>query len=228
MPRLGVITVGQSPRNDIMPHMTAQLGPEVEVAEMGALDGFSPDELKAMVPEGDERCLATRLSNGFQVVISHQKVLPLVQERINHLNQMGVDLILLLCTGRFPAFKSSALLIESQKVVDHVLESVLGPERTLGLFVPLPEQARKIADSLNHITPKVEVVSASPYLDTDQFRGAAQEMAECKPDLAVLHCMGYNQIHREIITEILDVPCLVANSMVSRVLAELLGGPAIA
>jgi protein AroM len=228
MPRLGAITVGQSPRSDIMPYMTALLGPEIEVVESGALDGMSPDELSAMTPEAGEHSLATRLADGAQIVISHNKVVPLVQGCITRLNRQGVDLILLLCTGQFPEFKSRTLVIAAQKIVDHTLEAVLGPENTLGLFVPLPEQAKAMADSLKHITPKVKVVSASPYLDTDRLREAALEMAAHGPDLTVLHCMGYNETHREIMAGVLDTPSLVANSMVARTLTELLRGKAMA
>ncbi len=227
MPRLGVITVGQSPRSDIMPYMASIWSPGIEVLEKGALDGLSKNELAAMAPQGDEHRLVTRLTDGSQIIISHDKVLPLVQERIGQLNRQGVDLILLLCTGRFPVFESSALIIESQRIVDHTLEAVLGPERTLGVFVPLPEQAEHVKDNLSHITPRVEAVSASPYGDAEHLREAAREMAKRKPDLTVLHCMGYNEVHRKIMAGVLNTPSVVANSMVARAVAELLQGQAM-
>lgn len=228
MPRLGVITIGQSPRSDIMPYMKSLLDPEVEVVEAGALDGLDSEELRAMAPGSGDHSLVTRLADGNQIVISHDKVLPQVQKRIDLLNQEGVDIILLLCTGTFPAFESKALIIESQRIVDHTLEAVLGPERTLGVFVPLPEQAEHSAQKLKHITPNVVAVSASPYMGAEQMRAAAREMARHKPDLTVLHCMGYNETHREILTSVLDTPSMVANSMVARTLAELLKGKAMA
>lgn len=226
MPRLGVITVGQSPRRDIMPYMTGLLEPGVDVIEAGALDGLSPEQLDALAPAPGEPRLATRLKDGAQIVISHHKTLPLVQERVTELNRQGVDLILLLCTGSFPVFESRALIIESQRIVDHALEAVVRPENTLGLFVPLAEQKDHIGRTLEHITPNVVVVSASPYLDPDRLRQAAREMAEQKPDLIVMHCMGYNETHRRIVAEVLNKPSIVANSMVARTLAELLKGQA--
>ena len=228
MPRLGIITVGQSPRSDIIPYMASMLGSGITVMEKGALDGFSPEQLKAMAPCSGEHCLATRLADGGQIVISHDKVVPLVQERIDQLNREGADIILLLCTGKFPVFQSKALLIESQRIVDHALEAVLGPDRTLGVFVPLAEQKEHMAQSMGHIASKVVAVSASPYLDQRQLMEAAREMAGYKPDLTVLHCMGYNETHREIMAGVLQTPSMVANSMVARTLAELLKGQAMA
>lgn len=226
MPRLGIVTVGQAPRSDITPHIAAMLGDGVEILETGALDGMSAEALRGMAPAPGESRLATRLVNGSEIVISHRKTVPQVQKCITQLNQQGADLILLLCTGHFPRFESQVLVIESQKIVDHALEAVLNPDRTLGIFVPLAEQTRETAANLKHITPKVAVVNASPYQDTSHLKAAAQEMAGHKPDLVVLHCMGYNEKHRRIMTEVLNTPSFVANSLVGRTVAELLCGQA--
>ncbi|KIX14453.1 AroM family protein [Dethiosulfatarculus sandiegensis] len=224
MPRLGVVTVGQAPRSDITPHMASMIGESVELLEAGALDNMTKAELAAMAPVDDEVRLATRLADGSQIVISHNKTVPLVQKRIAELNQKGVDLILIMCTGHFPTFESKVLVLEAQKIVDHALEAVLGPERTLGVFVPLAEQAKGIAANLKHITPNVVTVSASPYQDVEGLNRAAVEMANLKPDLVVLHCMGYREEHRRIMSRALNIPSMVANSMVARTIRELLTG----
>jgi protein AroM len=204
--------------------MASMIGESVELLEAGALDNMTSAELAAMAPVGDEVRLATRLADGSQIVISHEKTVPLVQERITELNQDGVDLILIMCTGHFPVFESRVLVLEAQKIVDHALEAVMGPERTLGVFVPLAEQAAGIADNLRHITPKVVAVSASPYQGAAGLERAAVKMAGLDPDLVVLHCMGYREEHRRIMSRTLSSPTMVANSMVARTIRELLTG----
>ena len=42
MTKVGLITVGQSPRSDVVPDMAAILGGDVEILEAGALDGLAP------------------------------------------------------------------------------------------------------------------------------------------------------------------------------------------
>ena len=37
--KIGMITVGQSPRDDIVPAMSRILGPGIEILQKGALDG---------------------------------------------------------------------------------------------------------------------------------------------------------------------------------------------
>ena len=55
--KIGLVTIGQAPRTDVVPEMRALLGPVVEVLEAGALDGMTPEEIAMLRPhEGDYRC----------------------------------------------------------------------------------------------------------------------------------------------------------------------------
>ena len=60
-PIVGMITIGQSPRSDVVPDMVEILGPGVEIRERGALDGLSPREIAALAPAPDDDLLVTRL-----------------------------------------------------------------------------------------------------------------------------------------------------------------------
>ena len=39
--KLGVITIGQSPRDDVIPEMVEFIGKDIEVLQAGALDGLT-------------------------------------------------------------------------------------------------------------------------------------------------------------------------------------------
>ena len=52
MTKVGLITVGQSPRSDVVPDMAAILGGDVEILEAGALDGLQPRADRAACPRG--------------------------------------------------------------------------------------------------------------------------------------------------------------------------------
>jgi len=51
MSRLGAVTIGQSPRTDIIPDLRTVLGAEVEIVEAGALDGLSPEEIRTLAKQ---------------------------------------------------------------------------------------------------------------------------------------------------------------------------------
>ena len=57
MTKIGLITVGQAPRSDVVPDMAAILGGDVEIVEAGALDGLGHDQIAPLAPEGDDEIL---------------------------------------------------------------------------------------------------------------------------------------------------------------------------
>ena len=50
MTKVGLITVGQAPRSDVVPDMAAILGGDVEIVEAGALDGLSREQIAPLAP----------------------------------------------------------------------------------------------------------------------------------------------------------------------------------
>ena len=62
MTTIGLITVGQAPRSDVVPDMAAILGGDVEIVEAGALDGLTREEIAPLAPEGDDEIIVTRLA----------------------------------------------------------------------------------------------------------------------------------------------------------------------
>ena len=80
-PVVGLVTIGQSPRADIVPDMAAIIGPGIDIREAGALDGLSRAEVEALKPTGDDEILVTRLQDGTGVFVGKQKIVRLVEER---------------------------------------------------------------------------------------------------------------------------------------------------
>ena len=68
-PVVGLVTIGQSPRPDIVPDMAAIIGPGVDILEAGALDGLTRSDVDALKPTGDDEILVTRLLDGTGVFV---------------------------------------------------------------------------------------------------------------------------------------------------------------
>ena len=104
--RIGAITIGQSPRVDIIDDICPLLPESLEIIQKGVLDGMTSQELEAIAPSGtsdaDGPILVSRLSNGKSVVMGEKKILPIIQNLIYSLEKEDVSLILMLCTGTFP------------------------------------------------------------------------------------------------------------------------------
>jgi hypothetical protein len=74
---VGAITIGQSPRTDMVPELLEVLGPGVELLEGGALDGMSGAEIAAIAPRDGDQVLVTRLRDGSSVRLAERHILPL-------------------------------------------------------------------------------------------------------------------------------------------------------
>ena len=62
-PRVAIITMGQTPRPDVLPELRALLG-DVCLDEFGALDGVSDAIIAKMAPRANELSFMTRLRDG--------------------------------------------------------------------------------------------------------------------------------------------------------------------
>jgi len=220
--RLGMITIGQSPRVDIVPEMMEVLGSGVEILEAGALDGLTLDEVRGFYPKGGDYILCTRMVDCTEVVVAKRFVLPRVQRCIDLLTERGADILLFLCTGEFPPFSSKKLLIEAQKILDHFVLALHGENERIGLLIPLSDQIEQARKKYHRLKGKMIIKAASPYAQKDEVALAAKELRKADPHLVVMHCMGYTQAMKEKVKEITGKPTVLARSLVARTLKELL------
>ncbi len=222
MKRLGIVTIGQSPRDDIVPDMAAILGPEVAIVQAGAIDDVETEaELQQLTPRPGEKLLVSRTRDGRQVILSQERILPRVQDCINRLEQGGANPILLLCTAQFPHLDHRGLLLEPDKLVTYFVSAVLGGGR-LGLLVPESEQIVQMAAKWQAPGRQIFVQAATPYGAPGAITAAARRLQECSPDLVVLDCVGYRHEHKALVKKITAAPVILSNAAVAHMLAELL------
>jgi protein AroM len=220
--KVGMITIGQSPRVDIVPEIKDILGEEIEVLEAGALDGLSLEQVRGFYPKKNDYVLCTRMADGTEVVIGKRFILPRIQEYIHLLTREGAEIILLLCTGKFPEFSSKRLLIEPQKVLDHFILALQGKDQRLGLMIPLRDQMEQAKKKYSKVKGEVILQFASPYSKEDQVSKAAKALKRANPHVIVMHCMGYTGAMKDQVREITGKPVVLARSLVARTLKELI------
>lgn len=218
-----MITIGQSPRVDIVPEMRVILGPDTEIIEAGALDGLSLGEVKTFYPKKGDYILCTRMANGTEVVVARKFILPRVQRCIDLLTEKGAEILLFLCTGKFPEFKSKRLFLESQKILDHFLLALHGEQEKIGLIIPLADQIRQAKNKYRRLKGRMIIQAASPYATQDEMRLAAEALKKADPHVIVMHCMGYTLEMKQKVMEITGKPTVLARSLVARMLKELIG-----
>jgi protein AroM len=225
--KVGMVTIGQAPRDDVVPEMALHLG-GAEILQRGALDGLRQDEIAPLAPTGEDEVLVTRLRDGSSVFVGKRRVTPLVQERIGDVESEGAALTVLLCTGTFSGLRARRPLVEPDKILLGVLRAVRVPGR-LGIVTPSSRHvAQTEARWRGHGFDPV-VLPLSPYEGghrADQpveVEPVARALRDGGAGLVVLDCIGFRRETRAELQARLGVPVLVANLLVARVVAELIG-----
>ena len=224
MTRVGLITVGQAPRNDVVPDMAPLLGADVDILEAGALDGLTRPQIERLAPEGDDEILVTRLADGSSVFVGKSKMIPLVEARIAALEDKGVALNALLCTGEFPRLAARRLLLEPQQLLLGLLRAMTFPGR-LGVLTPSERHVPQTQERWKRSGFDAVVAPLSPYQEEDAaaVKRAADALRAGGAGLVVMDCIGFRRKTRDEIAQLAGAPALVANLLVARVAAELLG-----
>ena len=220
MKKVGFITVGQSPRDDIIPEMSAHLRSDVEIIQNGALDGLDLGDIEKLHPQKGEALIVTRMRDGTEVHVSKEKVTPLVQERIRELETEKADLIVLLCTGAFQGLMSQTLLVEPGRLFKQVVRGVL-PRGRLGILIPSPEQVEQVRKKWEAPELELFIEATSPYEELAAVETAAKKLAEVNPDLIALDCLGFEKKRKKMISTITSKPIIMASSILARICGEL-------
>jgi protein AroM len=218
---LGIVTIGQAPRDDIVELFAAQAPAGTKVILRGALDGLSDAEVDALPPQSGADTLYTRLRGGRDVKISKQAVIDRSPAALARLRADGCDAIVYACTGEFPPMEGDAGVLFPSRVLSGLAEGLL-PRGRLGLLVPFAEQGEKLKAKWVRAGVEVIVEALVPSADPLETKAVADRLAAAKPDLIALDCMSYTPATKAAVKERVPAPTLLAITATGRVLRELL------
>jgi|YelNatPaOPRAMG01_1025707.scaffolds.fasta_scaffold00156_24 protein AroM len=205
--KVAFLTIGQSPREDIFADIIPRLSSTCQVIQAGALDALNREEIDCLKPEEGHLPLITRLRNGQAVIVSREKILPLLQARINSLEQEGVEIIAVLCTEDFSDLPSKKkLLLPFDLLKKEILKH--SPSGLI-VFIPLKEQ-RKLAET-KWQTLEIELLIEilNPYQDVSNFTLLTNRLKRRGNFLLVFDCLGYSISLAQSISQELALPFLV-------------------
>ena len=220
MSRLGAVTIGQSPRTDIIPDLRTVLGAEVEIVEAGALDELAPDEIRALAPGDGDTVLVTRLRDGAGVRVGHHHIVPHLVRCVEEMAAQ-VDAVLLLCTGSFQPFRTARPVLYPERLLFALARAVAG-DGHVGVITPDPGQVEEQRARWSEVVHRVTVLSASPYADAAVLPALGRQLADAGVDLIVLDSLGYSLVMKQTIRQASGLPVLLPRTVLARAAAELL------
>ena len=220
MTKIGMLTIGQTPRIDLLPTLVKILGDEHEIIEAGALDGLSLEDVKGIEILPDDYVLVSRMRDGTEVKITKRFVIPRVQEKITELEEKGVRLTVIMCTGAFPQYESKGLVVTPQEILKGVLNGSLKKGK-LGVVYPTEEQMPGAQSNFGSDDVETYADVTSPYEGSEELEALAERLSAQNLDLILLNCFGFSSDLKKYIAEKTGVPTILSNAVVARVLKEL-------
>ena len=222
--KIGTLTIGQSPRKDVIPEMLEVLGRNVDIIEKGALDELSLEEVMKLHPETTDSTIVTRLRDGTEVKIAKKHVIPRLKSCVLELEENGVEIIILLCTGEFPEIESRKILLRPNMIIQNIVKGILKKGR-LGVIIPSPDQILRMKE--RWVSTHFEVVfeSVSPYTTTnEEIVEKAKKMKNFDMDIIILNSIGFNRKTKAIFRDITGKPVLLPRTTIARITKEMIEG----
>lgn len=221
--RAAFVTIGQSPRIDLVPEMRSELaailpGHALEITEIGVLDGLSCADLDAMRARTDEARFVTRLADGREITVSTRRIEAALNAFLAGIDGQ-FDIIVLLCTGTSVARPEKSLLIEAQALVDGMTTALASGARRLGVLVPDEAQIEGFR-AAHGLPDEARCLACSPYAGAD-FEAVGRQFAGC--DLIVMHCMGYTAEMARQVRRASNARILLSRRIVTGGIAQILG-----
>lgn len=217
--KVGLVTIGQSPRDDVVPSMFPRTD-SGDILQAGALDDMSADLIAGLKPGAGEHPLVTRLGSGDEVVVSKERITPHLQLAVSRLEMMGAAAICVLCTGEFNLHADSARLIYPDRLLKGVVDALL-PEGSLGVVMPHAGQADWMRAKWATDARPVHLEVYSPYDPGANLLSVADSLVKAGTHLIVLDCMGYNVSMQERLLDRTGVPVVLANRLAGAIMTSM-------
>lgn len=216
---LGLVTIGQSPRDDIVVAMFGEEEPG-GLVQTGALDQLSHSEILALAPASNEPVLVSRLRDGNEVDLAKPRLMIHVQQAVDGAIDQGATVVCVLCTGDFSQIDARGVrLVTPDKLVRAIVDVML-PAGRLGVLMPHCGQAVMMREKWTSGGRSIIAITLSPYAPDAAPSRAVQELVDANVDLVVMDCMGYTREHWKVVRSELSVPVVLSNGLTGSILRE--------
>lgn len=223
--KVAFLTIGQSPRDDILAELIPFFPEQVEILQAGALDGLSRREIEVLAPENQEFPLISRLRDRSHAVVGRQKILPRLKAKVNELEIRGADIIAILCTEDFPELSSKKHLILPFELMKSEMEIRRGVKK-IAVVVPLKAQKNVATQKWTFPSAQTKITVLNPYATPKEHESDLQDffgqISGYQPDLLIFDCLGFTISFSWKIGQIICLPFISPRLSLAHCLKQLI------
>lgn len=222
MPTIGFATIGQTPRADLVPYLVEQIGTPLHVLERGVMDGLDAAGLAALDRGAEGLHMVTKLRDGGSARIAYELAVPRMQAQVDALVADGADLVVILCGADWSRLRAPVPVVNPGKLFPNVIQALAANTR-LGVVKPAAHQVAPTVEQYRNLGLDAAVTSAFPYDDgaDEAAREAGRALREAGAEMVWMTCVGMDESMRAALRAELDVPIVLARSLLARVIGEL-------
>jgi protein AroM len=215
------VSVGQTPRADLIGEMLANLDVPITAIELGALDGLSLREIDDLRVRPGETSIITRLADNGEIVVSKPRIEERMARLVAGFKPHEFDLVVILSTGLFRDFESTCPTVNAQRALESAVMSLAVQGASVGLIQPLQQQI----DELDIPALQPYRITASHAVDGDpgSLARALFDLAEC--EFIVLNSVSFSEADREMAAKVTGKPVVLARRIISSAIRLLLYRP---
>ncbi|MEW5933693.1 MAG: AroM family protein [Bacillota bacterium] len=217
---MGLVTIGQSPRPDIVGDLRQVWGDKFRVEEAGALDFLTEHEIRELQPKAGEHALFTALRDGRPVLVARERLIPYLQKGIDLLVGRGASCVMVMCTSPFEGLRADVPLVLPHRVLAGFVRAVLAPGSRVVVALPVPEQVEEARSRWTGRGMQVvgEVVT-SPFAPVDLLEVEFAGLPGWKPEGVILDCFGFGSRVVEVVRRIFRGPVFSARHLAATTLS---------
>ncbi|MGI4809974.1 MAG: AroM family protein [Janthinobacterium lividum] len=215
LPRIAFVTIGQAPRDDIVPELLMLAGQWPEdllVQQFGVLDDVTAATLSATPIHLNESRFYTRLAGGNYVTVGGGLIGRHLDPLLHRLDSQGFDLIVLITTGLFQPTRLGTPFLHGQQVVDAWIGSLVMGSCKLGLIYPLARQHNGFAHGT--LIQNAQAVAATG--GTERLEDVTAGLSDA--DLILMHSVGYTEQMAESVSAASRKPVVTARRIIAAAL----------
>ena len=215
------VSVGQTPRKDLIGEMLSSLDVPIDATEIGALDGLSAAEINAFRVKPGEASIVTRMSDDSEIVLSKPRISERMAQMVAAFQPNEFDLVVILSTGLFREFESTCPTVNTQRAVESGIISLAAQGEAVGLIQPLQQQVDELDIPALH--PYKVTATYARDGDRNSLAGALLDLADC--DIIVLNSVSFTETDRQMVAKASGKPVVLARRIMASAIRLLLYRP---
>jgi protein AroM len=216
------LTIGHSPRNDIVPELEQISGSQFEFIQCGGLDGLEEAEILRKQDEIEGEYLVTKINTGKMIRTPREFAVNRMKNCFDKGFQEGAEAGVILCTlESFEELTSNKVIIKPQQLMLNFVKTIASNKR-LGVIFPANDLVDVAIANWTAVSPDVFVRVYSANEPVGKLLNLVEEFSDLSVDVIILDCIGYTVSMKERVQkECGGIPVILPRTLIISALNEL-------